>query len=317
MATDPVDPPLPIESDESRESSGEIDEHLQQESSTSAPTLQSAHKRSRSSSSTRSQGAYTDEGPPPLPREDIPAVPSDALPVLDYDDAPQLPNEQTPADTGSDDDWTYLWDHTASAWYFYNRRTHVTQWENPKFPSAPAVSAGGFGAHYPSGSSGAPGTTSGAPGTTSSSYGAPGTSSPPRRVHGGYNPAIHGDYDPNADYALEAAREEQEHEQALQDAAARAAGLDPTSQYAATGYFNRFTGRWQAAALQPENFNDENKSKRQMSAFFDVDAAANNHDGRSLKAERQGKKLSKQEVKKFKEKRREKKEEKRRAWLMD
>ena len=36
----------------------------------------------------------------------------------------------------------------------------------------------------------------------SSNAGAPGTSSSlVRRPHGGYNPAIHGDYDPNADYA--------------------------------------------------------------------------------------------------------------------
>jgi hypothetical protein len=63
--------------------------------------------------------------------------------------------------------------------------------------------------------------------------------------------------------------------------------------------------------------NDENKSKRQMTAFFDVDAAANSHDGRSLKAERRGKTLSKQELKAFKEKRHSKKEEKRRAWLRD
>ena len=69
--------------------------------------------------------------------------------------------------------------------------------------------------------------------------------------------------------------------------------------------------------ITPENFNDENKSKRQMNAFFDVDAAANSHDGRSLKAERSGKKLSKQELKQFKEKRKAKKEEKRKAWLRD
>jgi hypothetical protein len=93
--------------------------------------------------------------------------------------------------------------------------------------------------------------------------------------------------------------------------------LDPIQAYAATGTFNRFTGKWQAADLNPEKFNDENKSRRQMNAFFDVDAAANSHDGKSLKAERSGKKLSKREVKAFKEKRREKKEEKRRAWLRD
>jgi hypothetical protein len=54
-----------------------------------------------------------------------------------------------------------------------------------------------------------------------------------------------------------------------------------------------------------------------MTAFFDVDAAANSHDGRSLKAERRGKALSKKELKAYKDRRREKKEEKRRAWLRD
>jgi len=72
-----------------------------------------------------------------------------------------------------------------------------------------------------------------------------------------------------------------------------------------------------APSINPDNHNDEAKSKRQMAAFFDVDRAANNHDGRSLKAERSGKKLSKRELKDFQTKRREKKEEKRRAWLRD
>ena len=70
-------------------------------------------------------------------------------------------------------------------------------------------------------------------------------------------------------------------------------------------------------AQVPENYNDENKSKRQMEFYFDVDAAANNHEGRSLKAERQTKKLSKKELKQFKEKRKKRKEEKRKAWLKD
>lgn len=131
---------------------------------------------------------------------------------------------------------------------------------------------------------------------------------PPRPAAGGYDPAIHGDYDETAWYAQPAEAD---------PAAADASMVDPTAAYAATGAFNRFTGRWQAADLTPENFNDENKSKRQMNAFFDVDAAANSHDGRSLKAERSGKKLSKNEVKQFKQKRKARKEEKRRAWLLD
>jgi len=180
-------------------------------------------------------------------------------------------------------------------YFFYNRFTGVTQWENPRVPDVSSSSTGPPGSY---------------PGAVASSTGPPGSSSSPvrRPVAGGYNPAIHGDYDPNADYALEAQSDDEQH---------TAPPPDPNAIYAAVGSFNRFTGKWQAGDKGPELHNDENKSKRQMNAFFDVDAAANSHDGRSLKAERQQKKLSKEEVKAFKEKRRAKKEEKRRAWLMD
>lgn len=150
-----------------------------------------------------------------------------------------------------------------------------------------------------------------APTTTSA---APGTSSPPKRRYGGYNPAIHGDYDPNADYAREA---EEDHEEQDGDAALVPLQAPNPGDYASTAQFNRFTGRFQQAGLNPDYHNDENKSKRQMTAFFDVDAAANSHDGRSLKAERRSKALSKKELQAFKNKRRERKEEKRRAWLRD
>lgn len=223
-------------------------------------------------------------------------------PPLPDEEAPPLPDEPPPSD--DDDGWEPKWDYNANAWYFYNNRTGHSQWENPRVPAATAYSHGSYDRN----------TTNSASALTASS-GAPGTSSPPKRKWGGYNPAIHGSYDPNADYAREATKEEEEAEQA----AAAAAGLpNPTGQeYAAAAHFNRFTGKFQQAGMGPELHNDENKSKRQMSAFFDVDAAANSHDGRSLKAERRGKTLSKKELKAFKEKRRDKKEEKRRAWLRD
>jgi hypothetical protein len=222
------------------------------------------------------------------------ATDSEEAPPLPDEEAPPLPDEEPP-----DDGWAPVWDESAQAFYFYNRFTHATQWDNPRVPEAstgPASSSvTGLGSHDRIAS-----------GTT----GPPGTSSPVKRVAGGYNPAIHGDYDENADYAIDARTENEEEPTAAQLA-------DPNSIYAAQGAFNRFTGKWQAATLTPENFNDEHKTGRQLHSFFDVDAAANSHDGRSLKAERQGKKLSKEEVKAFKEKRRAKKEEKRRAWLRD
>ncbi|KAJ4377377.1 hypothetical protein N0V83_000202 [Neocucurbitaria cava] len=225
---------------------------------------------------------------------------------LPYDENPPLPDEQAP--NAADDGWEPKWDHNARTYYFYNSRTGHSQWENPRVPEA----TGYTHASYDRTSTGS------APALTTSS-GAPGTSSPPKRIWGGYNPAIHGSYDPDADYAREATKEEEEAEQAAAAAQAAAAGLpNPTAQdYTASAQFNRFTGKFQQAGVGPEMHNDENKSKRQMNAFFDVDAAANSHDGRSLKAERRGKTLSKKELKAYKDKRRETKEHKRRAWLLD
>ena len=208
---------------------------------------------------------------------------------------PPLPNEKVPPLPQEDDGWDPIWDPNAQAYYFYNRFTQASQWTNPRVPEAQPT-APGVG-NYDRIASAAPGTT-------------PPPSSNEPSVHGGYNPAIHGDYDPTASYA-----------QIPEANSASAPDLPSASTgpeiYTATGVFNRFTGKWQPHDINPENHNDENKSKRQMSAFFDVDAAANSHDGKSLKAERAGKKLSKAEVKAYKEKRKERKEERRRAWLRD
>lgn len=207
-------------------------------------------------------------------------------PPLPEEPLPPLPNEQPPAAIQEDDGWAPVWDEANQAFYFYNRFTGATQWDNPRVPEV---------------------SQPGPPGVPCVKSDVATTESiPTSRPAGGYDPAIHGDYDPTAWYAQSPTVEEP-----------TAVGSDPAAAYTATGQFNRFTGRWQAAELNPENFNDENKSKRQMNAFFDVDAAANNHDGRSLKEERSGKKLSKAELKQFKEKRKQRKEEKRRAWLRD
>lgn len=210
-----------------------------------------------------------DEQASPTTSAEGPPLPNEAI--------PPLPSEPPPAVVQEDDGWAPIWEESAQAFYFYNRFTGATQWTNPRVPEVSAPSAPGTEAPKP----------------------------PAARPAGGYDPAIHGDYDPTAWYAQPSEPSPSHAEQ------------DPAAAYAATAAFNRFTGRFQNPDLTPENFNDENKSKRQMNAFFDVDAAANSHDGRSLKEERSGKKLTKAELKKFKEKRKAKKEEKRKAWLRD
>jgi hypothetical protein len=201
-------------------------------------------------------------------------------------EAPPLPDEAPPDNTAEDDGWEAFTDPASQRYYFVNRFTGLSQWENPRVPTA-------TGAELSS-------STTGAPGTNESTG-----------VAGAYNPAIHGDYDPEADYAKVANTSEGE------SSSNALTVVNPADAYAGSATFNKFTGRFQASDLNPENFNDENKSNRQMKAFFDVDAAANSHDGRSLKAERSQRKLSKQELRAYNEKKRAKKEQKRRQWLMD
>ncbi|UKZ77368.1 hypothetical protein TrVFT333_005088 [Trichoderma virens FT-333] len=208
---------------------------------------------------------------PPLPNEAVPG-------------GPPLPDEPVPQQS-EDDGWDCQWDANNQAWFFYNRFTGKSQWENPRVPDATGAAPGG-----------------------TTSQGEPQPPSHEKPVAGGYNPAIHGDYDPNAWYA----KNDEEDENA-----SAALASDPAAIYAATVSFNRFTGNFQSGEAGPERHSDEAKSRRQMNAYFDVDAAANAHGGRSLKAERSNKKPTKNELKAFKEKRRARKEEKRRAWLRD
>ncbi|KAL0932032.1 WW domain-containing protein [Colletotrichum truncatum] len=235
-------------------------------------------------------------------------APADEKKPASSSDAPPLPSEHPPLPSGpppatEDDGWDFQWDPNSQAYFFYNRFTGMTQWDNPRVPTAGASASTSTAAAPP-----AP-----APGTSTTS--APLPLAPPplpsndRPAAGGYNPAIHGDYDPNAWYA--------QGDKTDQDDEAQQAAVLAEQGYNATAQFNRFTGQFQTMGEGPDRHSDEAKSRRQMNAFFDVDAAANAHDGRSLKAERSGKKPSKSELKHFKEKRRARKEEKRRAWLRD
>lgn len=80
--------------------------------------------------------------------------------------------------------------------------------------------------------------------------------------------------------------------------------------------FNRATGAFQSADQGAERHSDSAKSHRQLSAFFDVDAAAAAHNGKSLKEERRNQVHSKQQIKQFKSNKIEKKRKKQMAFLL-
>ncbi|KAB5570152.1 hypothetical protein GE09DRAFT_697615 [Coniochaeta sp. 2T2.1] len=240
----------------------------------------------------------TTSSAPPLPSEPLPgqstSTTDPSAPPLPADPTPAGPQQQP--QQPEDDGWEYHWNASTSSYWFYNRFTQVWQENNPRLQ---------------------PGYVNPSPATTTTPTPiavAPGqVISDPASLAGGYNPAIHGDYDPNAWYAQAARAAEEPPAPVIPGVNGEVVG----GELATAGFFNRHTGAWQRPDQGPERHGDEQKSRRQLNNFFDVDAAANEHDGRSLKAERSGKKPSKAELKMFKEKRRARKEEKRRAWLRD
>ncbi|KAL5612756.1 uncharacterized protein BROUX77_002912 [Berkeleyomyces rouxiae] len=220
----------------------------------------------------------------PSPKNDAPPLPDEPAPEIANDSAPPLPEEPVPEDDG----WDYRWDAVASQYIFFNRFTGVEQLENPRLGESQTNTV----------SSTANATTSG------ESIEAP---APPEIL--GYNPAIHGDYDPNAWYA----KLNEPQEPVYTNSALGVEALE----YGSQAPFNRLTGHFQATGEGSDRHNADAKAKRQLHSYFDVDAAANAHHGRSLRAERQGQRLSKNELKQYKEKRKARKEEKRRAWLRE
>ncbi|KAK4157982.1 hypothetical protein C8A00DRAFT_11213 [Chaetomidium leptoderma] len=275
------------------------------ETQETTPSADANHSPSPSPSDSHSEGEYSgsdtseQRDSTPLPDHDsnAPPLPNEPLPATNAA-APPLPAEPVPE--AQDDGWEFHWNPNDQSYWFYNRFTGAWQKDNPRVLT------------------GAPGSTStpADPAPTAPAPppegGGPNPLSNPTSVAGGYNPAIHGDYDENAWYA-----------QAHRAPATTTPGTEQggggggEQDYGTAALFNRHTGQWQTAEQGAERHSDEAKSRRQMRAFFDVDAAANMHDGRSLKAERSGIKPSRSELKAFKEKRRAKKEEKRRAWLRD
>lgn len=198
---------------------------------------------------------------------------------------PPLPDEPLP-EVQEDDGWDPMWSDEHKSWFFFNRFTKQTQWENPRVPTAGGRAAAAV-------------------------------------ASGGYNPAIHGDYDPNAWYAKGLSADPDAKGAAADgaDGAADDAGGDGDGDAdivaAAASAIISGSGGADADGHGESQFSHDAKARRQMNAYFDMDAAASAHDGRSLKAERSGKKPTRAELKAFKEKRRARKEEKRRAWLRD
>jgi hypothetical protein len=286
----------------------EIEPPAEAEGSPSPSDSHSEGEYSGSDTEQQRDPRTADEAQPPLPNEPLPghdnaAPPLPNEPLPSDPTAPPLPAEPVPEDDG----WDFHWNPNDNSYWFYNRFTGVWQKENPRIPTSTTTTTTTTTAITAPTPAPPP-----LPAPTDGSS----TLSNPTSIAGGYNPAIHGDYDENAWYAQNL-RAPTTGTLLPGTGPADQPGSVSNEDYTTAALFNRHTGQWQTAEQGADRHSDEAKSRRQMRAFFDVDAAANMHDGRSLKAERSGIKPSRAELKAFKEKRRAKKEEKRRAWLRD
>jgi hypothetical protein len=129
----------------------------------------------------------------------------------------------------------------------------------------------------------------------------------------GYNPRVHGPYDKTQPYSAYHNWLAYEKENPA-GAAGQQSQAAAYQTYDSTAQFNSHTGRYQTGEQSADRHDGASKAGRQMNAFFDVDSAANSHDGRSLKEERRNNKPSKQEVAEMNAKRKEKKLQKRLAF---
>ncbi|KAG4301978.1 hypothetical protein PCANB_002026 [Pneumocystis canis] len=92
----------------------------------------------------------------------------------------------------------------------------------------------------------------------------------------------------------------------------------PYKEYVFTARFNRMTGKWQNDPNKiPENFTEDARALRQQSFYFDVEATLASHDGRSFRAERRQKRLTKKELANYKKLNQKKKEQRKREWLLE
>lgn len=262
-----------------------------------------------------------------------------------------LPADAPPA---HDDGWDCAWLEDHQRHLYWNKFTGERTWNNPRVPDSAYGEYGyGAGAHayhaYPvatsSGAYNAFQTGTNAPEQStypahSSAHGAsPYVSGPPglppgtwhydsaNPVHGHadngatnndpvYNPKIHGNWDPNADYAVAARKRQEAAEQATAQPTAFPFGAPGSDGYAAAATFNHRTGQFQSSDVTADRHSDANKALRQQNAYFDANASANSHDGRSLKEERRNQKLSKAQLQQYRQKKADKKLQKQRDWLL-
>ncbi|KAJ8662840.1 hypothetical protein O0I10_001016 [Lichtheimia ornata] len=178
--------------------------------------------------------------------------------------------------------WTAAWDENSQAYYWWNMMTYETTWDNPYEKNALDKVLDQVDAQQEESGS----TAASSPSTT----------------------------------------QQQQHAEAYQHSAtATPTAATPSfanQSYTYQAYFNKRTGKFQLASdvdrLNPERMSIENRAKRQMQYYFDVDAYTEERNReRAAGAAGQKRQLSKKDIERFKRAKHEKKMKRARDWLCD
>ncbi|KAK4992145.1 hypothetical protein LTR50_001323 [Elasticomyces elasticus] len=231
---------------------------------------------------------------PPLPTESVPDINEGVV-----DDQQVVRSANVPDDNG----WQCFKVSTkyeTGFHYFYNAKEKKATWANPYAPEAPyGYAPPKVGPNTP-----APGTSTLGDPAQGNAFHPEFTEASPVKIS--YNPTIHGSWNSHADYVDDYYPSRPEPK-ALP--AYTAAAL--SEAYEASSHFNRRTGKFQDTNKKRAELHSEgNRALRQQHAFFDVERAANNHGGKSLKEERRQQKPTAKQLQEWKQKRQEKKRQK-------
>ncbi|CDH54087.1 hypothetical protein RO3G_09719 [Lichtheimia corymbifera JMRC:FSU:9682] len=188
-------------------------------------------------------------------------------------------NNHAEQESNASNVWTAAWDENSQAYYWWNMMTYETTWDNPYEKNALDKVLDQVDAQQEEGGS-----------TAASS---PSTS--------------------------------QQHADAYQRTTTTPSAATPSfanQSYTYQAYFNKRTGKFQLASdvdrLNPERMSIENRAKRQMQYYFDVDAYTEERNReRAAGAAGQKRQLSKKDIERFKRAKHEKKMKRARDWLCD
>ncbi|KAG0180500.1 hypothetical protein DFQ28_002166 [Apophysomyces sp. BC1034] len=235
--------------------------------------------------------------------EDSTSVDNENTTEADNEETTEKAEDSTKNSTQSDqadvaNPWTAEWDANSQAYYWWNTVTYETTWDNPIKDNNTSAQAYDYSSYY---------------------YGYQQQEQPTATTSSNQIDSLLDKIDtqvrPTLDGASSAGQEQVPYETYF----AQQAQADP---YKFQAYFNTKTGKFQTSSevdrLNPERMSIENRAKRQMQYYFDVDGYMEQRNReKALGIGQKRPQLTKKDIERFKKQKHEKKMRRAREWLCD